>query len=156
MSSGPIVLSARLEGGQFRVNRDKLRDLLRGRKDGDYTITIERRHATRSAAQNAWYWGVIMPAIADYTGYTIDEVHEFCKKRFNAKQLTVADRHGVIVEEERIGQSTTTLNKVTFGEYCERIRMWAAAELAIDIPDPDVNWRHQKDESSAELAGASR
>jgi hypothetical protein len=35
-----------------------------------------------------------------------------------------------------IGKSTTKLNKVEFGEFCESVRRWAAESLSIDIPDP--------------------
>lgn len=143
MSDWPIVMPAQLSGGKLTLNRERLQALLAGRRDGDLTLTFERRHATRSAAQNAWYWACILPALADYTGYTIDEMHEFCKRRFNAKQVIVTNAHGEIVDEERIGQTTTLLNKLTFGEYCESIRQWAAAELDINIPDPDVDWRHR-------------
>lgn len=143
--SEPIVLPARLEGGKLDLNRDRLRKALHGRKDGDYLITIERAHATRSLSQNAYYWGVILPAIADYTGQSVDDLHEWAKLNFNAKQIVLTNAHGEIVGDERIGQTTTKLNKVTFGEYLERLRAWAAVELGVVVPDPDPDHRWRKD-----------
>ncbi len=51
--------------------------------------------------------------------------------------LTVrADDKVFRVDEFVIGGSTTRMNKLEFGEYCEAIRQWAAMELGINIPDP--------------------
>lgn len=142
--STSLVLPAEVRKGKLLMNAKRVTAWLKGRKDGPYTVTIERRHATRSTLQNAWYWGGILPAISEHTGYTVDEVHEYCKHRFNAKVVTVANEHGEIIDEQRIGQSTTGLNKLTFGEYCEAIRRWAAADLGVVIPDPDPHWKDKE------------
>jgi hypothetical protein len=105
-------------------------------RDGEVLITVERARATRSHAQNAWYFGCILKALSDHTGYTVDELHEYCKQRFNAKTVAFCDHDGVIKDEQTIGLSTTKLNKITFGEYCEAIRQWAAQDLDVVIPDP--------------------
>lgn len=139
--SEPIVMSARLESGVLHLNRTRLKERLAGERDGLYSVTIERRHATRSAAQNAWYHGVILKLLSEHTGYTHDEMHEYCKLKFNSRIVTVATDTGEIIDEQRVGLTTTRLNKLTFGEYCEQIRQWAAAELQVYIPDPDVDWR---------------
>src|SRR5689334_8506795 len=122
-----LVMPAELVEGKLKLNAKRLAAWLKGKKDGSYTVTIERRHATRSAAANRWYWGCILPLLSEHTGYTVDELHELCKLKFNAKKIIVTAETGEIVDEERIGQTTTILNKLTFGEYCEQIREWAAA-----------------------------
>lgn len=139
-----LVLPADLRKGKLTLNAKRIAAWLKGRRDGPYTVTIERRHATRSLLQNAYYFGVILPALADYTGYTVDELHEYCKGRFNPKQVIVANAHGEIIDEQRIGLSTTTLNRLTFGEYCESIRQWAARDLGVVIPDPDPDWKSKE------------
>lgn len=146
--SEPIQMPAKLESGTLKLNRGKLRELLKGQRDGLYTVTIERQHATRSAAQNAYYHGVVLKLLSEHTGYTHDEIHEFCKLKFNAKTVTLANDHGEIVDEQRVGLTTTRLNKLTFGEYCESIRIWAASELQVYIPDPDPNWRENDTEAA--------
>lgn len=140
-SAWPIVVPARLERGVIRMNAKRLAELLKGKRDCGLTVTIERQHATRSAAQNAWYWSGILVGLSERTGCTVDEMHEYCKRRFNAKRLILTNEHGEIVDEDRIGQTTTRLNKVTFGEYCEAIREWAARDLGVVIDDPDQHWR---------------
>lgn len=133
-----IVLTGRIEKGKLHVRGWKPFSRW---KDGEVTITVERKRATRSEIQNRWYWGQILRLLSEHTGYTVDELHDYCKLRFNGTTVCVTDRDGVVVDEQRIGQTTTKLNRVTFGEYCEAIRQWAAADLGVVIPDPDPNWR---------------
>lgn len=135
------VFTGQIRGGKLQVRGWKPIAM----RDGEVLITVERARATRSLAQNAWYWGQILRLLAEHTGYTVDELHEYCKQRFNAKRMTFCDEHGVVTDEETIGLSTTKLNRVTFGEYCERIREWAAADLHVAIPDPDPAWRENQE-----------
>src|SRR5262245_18271519 len=100
-------------------------------------VTVERAHATRSLAQNACYWGVVLQHLHDDIKQVPDDLHEYCKLRFNPRVIVVCDPDGVIVGEERVGASTTTLNKITFYEYVERVRMWMRDDLGITTPDPD-------------------
>ena len=139
----PIVITARLKRGKMVLDRDALKAQLAGARDCQLTVTIERAHATRSAAQNAWYWSQVLKLISEHTGYTVDEVHELMKAKFNAKVMVVTNAAGELVSEDRVGQTTTKLNKLTFGDYCEQIRIWAAQELDVYIPDPDPNWRDE-------------
>lgn len=136
--TGEYVTTGSIAGGKLEIrNRAGLSQALRGMKDGDVLITIERLRATRSARQNAWYWGVIVQLLAEHTGYTPDEMHEVLKAKFIPKRFAVANGNGEIRDELVIGGSTTTLNTVEFGEYCTAIQEWAAAELAVVIPDPE-------------------
>jgi len=135
--TGEYVTTGVVEGGKLEIrNRAALSQALRGMKDGEVLIRIERLRATRSQRQNAWYWGVIVQMLADHTGYTPDEMHEVLKAKFIPKRFAVADGNGEIRDELVIGGSTVVLNTVEFGEYCEAIRGWAAADLHVVIPDP--------------------
>lgn len=137
-----VVLSGHMTNEKLHVRGWKP---FKGWKDGPVTITVERKRATRSLIQNAYYFGVILRLLSEHTGYTVDELHDYCKQRFNAKTVLVQNDLGVIVDEQRIGQTTTKLNRVTFGEYCESIRQWAASDLGVVIPDPDPNWRQHSE-----------
>ena len=133
------VFTGRITAGKLHVRGWKALEL----RDGEVLITIERARATRSLEQNRYYFGVVLRLLSEHTGYTVDELHEYCKLRFNAKRVSFCDADGVVKDEDRIGQSTTKLNRVTFGEYCEAIRQWAAADLGVVIPDPDPHWHEQ-------------
>lgn len=136
MTGWPLVVSGRLERGVIKLNLSRLQRLLRGRRDCDLEVVIERKHATRSLAQNALYWGVYVDLLAEHTGYTPDEVHELLKAKFLPKTLAVTDGNGEIKGEFVIGGTTTRLNKIEFGEYLRSIQHWAAEALGVVIPDP--------------------
>lgn len=134
-----IVTSGLVKGGQLEIrNRKTFVAALKRMRDGAVSITVERLHATRSLPQLRYYWGVIVEAISDHTGYSPEEVHEILKAKFLPKKLAVANGNGEIKGEFVIGGTTTTLNKIEFGEFCESIRRWAAEDLGVVIPDPDT------------------
>lgn len=129
--------------GALRVkNREQFEAAMRRFKDGEVEVLVQRFYATRSEQQNRWYWsepflGQIAEQMAEPSKA---HAHELCKQLFNSKVIVLCDKNGVITGEHRIAETTTKLNKLTFGEYCEAIRRWAAMELGIDIPDPDPRW----------------
>lgn len=132
-----FVTTGRIEAGALRIrNKREMKQALSHWRDGDVTVTVERKHATRSLPQNAWYWGVIVELISEHTGYTPDEVHDVLKAKFIPKKLAICDSNGEVKDELVIGGTTTQLNKIQFGEYCEAIRQWAAEDLGVVIPDP--------------------
>lgn len=137
MALSEFVTNATVQGGKLRIRNRRAFDLALGHfADGsELLVTVERVRATRSQAQNRWYWGVIVKAISEETGYDPLEVHELLKEKFLPRTLALPDKDGV-ANEFVIGSSTTKLNKVEFGEFCDQVRRWAAECLSIDIPDP--------------------
>jgi hypothetical protein len=131
----------RVVDGELKIlNVSRLRDWA----DCDVTVVVERFHATRSLDQNAMYHGLIVRMLSEHTGFTHDEMHEVLKAKFLPKHLSVPNQNGEIVGEFVIGGSTTKLNKLEFGEYCDSIVRWAAEDLGLVIPDPDPAWREKR------------
>lgn len=117
-------------------NRDTFNQQLREMK-GRVTVTVEKARSRRSLSQNAYYWGVVVSMVSEETGYTPEEVHEVLKEKFNSKDLVLANYYGDVMEEVRIGASTSELNKLDFCAYIERIQRWSAEFLHLSIPDPN-------------------
>jgi hypothetical protein len=135
----PLIVNAHVESGVLKmgsVNTKRIAAFLKKRRDCEVVITIERRHATRSVVQNAWYWSGVLGTLSTHTGYTVDEMHELMKAKFLPKKLALVDGNGVIQDDFIIGGSTTKLNKIEFGDYIEAIRQWAAETLDVNIPGP--------------------
>lgn len=99
-------------------------------------VTVKRKHATRSLQQNAYLWGVVYALLSDHTGYTPEEIHDYCKMRFLPKRVCIANGNGEVVDDLVIGGSTAKLNKLEFGEYVDAIRSWARETLDVEIPLP--------------------
>ena len=90
----------------------------------------------RSNQQSRYYWGVVIPLISDYTGYTKDEIHEILKHLFLAEMLEIKSKDGE-QHKIRIAKSTTDLNTTEMEDFLSNIRQWAAMELGVFVPTPN-------------------
>lgn len=91
-------------------------------------ITIRRHRKTRSDRQHRYYFGVVVAVLAEFTGYTSDEMHDALKWKF------------LRVDPESLlptVRSTTSLTTVEFEDFLELVRAWAAADLGVVIPLPN-------------------
>jgi hypothetical protein len=92
-------------------------------------VTFEKHKKRRSLKQNKRQWSGYrqsVKALADYSGHTEKELHEFFKEKFCP--LTEIE----VLGEKRLVKSTALLNTAQHNEYMERV----AAEMAqhgIDI-----------------------
>ena len=144
-----------VESGQLKIRaRRELEAEFKKWPDCEVTVLIERKHATRSLAQNRYYFGGVLRLLSEHTGYTVDELHEYFKRRFLSKPVLICDAEGVVMDEDRVGLTTTRLNKIEFGEYVESIRK-VAAEMGVEIPDPDPEF-FMRDKADAQPAYEQR
>ena len=104
-------------------------------KDGTKLDIIIRKHKSkRSDEQNRYYWGVVIPILADYFGHdNAEDLHAELKLKFNPVSSKL-DPNIII------GGTTTKMSTVEFmaaeDSYVERICRWAAMEYSIFIPPP--------------------
>lgn len=93
-------------------------------------VTIAKARKKRSDNQNAYYWGVVLARIADYSGYRgkdeLEGLHEELKRMFLPK-----------FGRMNITRSTSALSTIEFNNYIEDVKRWAVQELGIYIPDPN-------------------
>jgi hypothetical protein len=101
-------------------------------KSGKLQFILKKHFRKRSTSQNAWYWGLILPMIAEEMGESdLDYLHALMKSMHLSKKVEIKGKMYTVVGR------TSKLTTAQFGEYCERVRMWASKELMLDIPDPD-------------------
>ncbi len=132
------VTTGTIRHGKLNVsNAGQWMNGLRSFPDGPVVITVAPRRATRSLQSNAYYWGVVVHTIANYTGYSPDETHQALKALHLPKPLAFADGNGEVVGELVIGGSTRVLNNNEFSDYIRRIRLWAHETLNLEIPDAE-------------------
>lgn len=145
--------TGRIENGQLymRNKKDMERELQRW-KPGEVLITIERAHAHRSTAQNAYMWSVVIPRVQDAfkkkgieAGDNPETTNEVLKAQFMDPQLVSRGRIRGFISDTGllIGTHTSDLNKLEFIDYLERIVDHAAANWDCYIAPPDPNWREQ-------------
>lgn len=91
-------------------------------------IVVKEYKKKRSNEQNRYYHGVIIPVLAEYFGYTHDEMHDAIKIHF----LQRAPESG---KPFTVG-STAKLTTEQFKQLTDDIKIWAATEYGVFIPDP--------------------
>lgn len=135
-----LKYQGRIEKGKLVIyDRQGLVEDLSKLEDIECNIVIEERKRKRSNNQNAYLWSVVYPCIRKGLldlGHVLnlEEVHEFCKNKFNSKEL-IDESTGVVLGT--YVESTTKLDTFDFNEYFEAIIRWGAEYLSIQIPYPN-------------------
>lgn len=101
------------------------------RKRRGVTVVLSPERRQRTNQQNRWYWGVVVPALSEWSGYERDEMHELLGRMFLAIERALPN--GAVIASRR---STADLSTEEFSEYCERVRRFAA-ENGLYIPGPN-------------------
>ncbi len=131
----PLTFYADAKDGKFSVHKKDLFVKYLATLKGLVSIQIVQRKAKRSLNQNAYYW-VCLSIIGDELGYTKEEMHGIFGMMYLKEYTSITNgKTGEIIEIEMI-RSTTTLNKVEFGEYLNRIIQWAA-EMGVILLTPE-------------------
>ena len=106
---------------------------------GDYVITITPNRKTRSTQQNAYLWGIVYPSVLfglQDAGWEItneEQVHEYCKQAFAAREVINKDTGEVI----SLPNSTARMQTAEFNVYVDKIKAFALEYLNITIPEPN-------------------
>lgn len=108
-------------------HEDLFRKYLRQFADGKYRLEIKKVSNKRSLQQNRYYW-LYLTMIAEETGYTKDEVHEWVKGRFLTKGIKE-----IFGDKTRVRASTADRTKGQFIELLMEI------EAVTGIPLPDTS-----------------
>src|SRR5262245_13532768 len=133
-----FAFTARVDEGALKISLKtikRLRAAIKGWRR--CAVTVGAAHATRSLEQNRVYWGVVLRTIAEHTGHSTDELHEYFKAHLLPKHLAICDGNGEVKGELIVGGSTRRLDKVQFSEYVDGIRQFALEKLDLDIPGPE-------------------
>ena len=94
-------------------------------------VIVRKEKKRRSNPQNAYYHAVVVPLVAEATGYTKAEAHEALKVHF------LSDMSGPLP----LVKSTTDLTTSEFCDFIANIQEFSAENLGITIPDPNqVDW----------------
>jgi hypothetical protein len=122
-----IIFKGKINNGKIQLNKpDQFKSHLTSLEDNDIQVIVRKDRKNRTDQQNKYYWGAIIEILGKELGYTPEEMHEALKWQFLKK-------NGIIPTV----RSTTELSTSDFKEYIEKIKIWAAEEMDIFLPDPD-------------------
>lgn len=99
----------------------------------DVWVTVRRQFVSRTLQANRYYWGVVVDHVASYIGESAEETHELLKQQFlKPRSIELLDGRGLSMPP-----STRLLSVEEFAAYIERVKVWAAQFLGLNIPDSD-------------------
>ena len=128
MSEAPVFVGL-VQDGKLRIDYRAQFDAYLRRFEGEAVeVEVRKRRSQRSGRQNRYWWGVLVPALADHTGYSKDEMHEALKAKF----LSTED---LSLGLTKIG-STAKLGTQEFADLVDRVVLWAAEALGVIVPPP--------------------
>lgn len=110
-------------------DREQFTQAFKPLEDTRVEVTVQKYRKSRSLQQNAYYWGVLIDILANYTGYEPDEMHDALRWQF----LRVHRGNGL----PDTVKSTTALTTAEFEEYLEKVRRWAATDHSVYVPEPN-------------------
>jgi len=116
-----------LAGGKPQLEDAKGFELLKLSLVGqDIEIRLTKRKKDRTSAANRYYWGVIIPMLAEFCGMTREETHDALK-------------HKLLIDRTDEGlprvRSTCSLTTEEFSRYLDGC-IQLAGEIGLIIPDP--------------------
>lgn len=103
----------------------------------EVVMTIERKKKRRTSQQNAYLWGVVYThALEGFKqvgnlGLTTDDVHEFFKAQFLESREVIL-KGGI---KSKLPGSTREQSVTELTEYIERIKIFCAEMLNVEIPE---------------------
>ena len=133
------IVNSKVVNGKCATNKGSISKAFEQFEGKEITITIERKRRKRSNEQNAYLLGCVYPLIKqgffETCGevFTIDEVHEIMKLKFNFIELTNESTGEVITAPK----STTKNTKFEQEQYHEQCRQFAIEWFNITIPLPN-------------------
>lgn len=126
------------------LSNDETKKMLRKviqHSEGLHWVSITRCRDQRSLKQNAYLWSVVNPAVArgmnEAWGETVspEEAHEYLKARFISR--TLVNHNTGEVQGYTVG-SSASLDTAEFGEYLDKVILFAAEFLNVEIPPPST------------------
>ncbi len=136
------IFSGEVKDGKFKMSDSDFERYWKWllSHSGKYQFIIKKVFKKRSLPQNNWYWGVILPMIADEMGEeNHDEVHAILRSKFLSKTKVIKGKNGEL-EEVKITGRTHKLSTHLFSIYVEKCRKFGAEFYGLNIPDPDPNY----------------
>ena len=97
---------------------------------GRFMVTVTRSMHRRTVDQNRLYW-LWISCMARETGNSKEAMHDLMRGMFLGKETVTAGNR-----EAEVPRSTKGLDTEQFTNYLERIRVFAAEELSVVLPDP--------------------
>lgn len=133
-----VASGAVRDGRLFIADRRSFDSMLGRWEDCAVVIRLEQVLDPRSVVLNAFYWGVVIDAVSESTGYEPPDAHAAMKALHLSPRLHAMRGGASCWQCGRVLEgSTRGLSGLELWRYIERIQRWAAFDGVV-IPDPEA------------------
>ena len=94
-------------------------------------VTVEPERKATSNPQLAYYFGVVVKILSDYTGFGKESMDILLKQKF-LSEIREMEGHYYLITKSKKDVSTAQ-----FTEFVNDVKQWAFDEFQLIIPDPD-------------------
>lgn len=105
---------------------------------GMYEVTIQPKRDTRSLRANAYYWSCVVQPFFEFLRDQEIQLTDPEQAHNEIKKIVLGTffvKTGKSIFE--VPASTKKMNVEEFADYVDRARVWLAAMVGIETPDPD-------------------
>lgn len=126
--------------------RERYRASLLKFREGENFLLIIKKYvppttiSEREAKARGYYFGVVMPLVAEDTGHSDEYIHEAMKQKFSVKH----DDMGLPYIES-VFSNDSPLDLEEKWEFIDKVRAFWNDFRDIVTPDPDPEWRKNND-----------
>jgi hypothetical protein len=114
-----ITMEGRVTDGKLFLHDRAEFDRRLGQVTGEVVVTVTPVSGVISTAQRRYYWGVVLPALAEHCGYTREEMHEAIKGMKHVAQ-------------------TRTMTSAEFSRFVDEVVQWAYDAFDLAVPPPST------------------
>lgn len=132
-------INTKVINGNLSTTRKRIKEVLNSFEGKEITLTIQKKKKRRSNAQNAYYWGVVIPLMAEAVKnewgelWSYEKCHEFFKMRFLFTERVNHDTGEII----KIPKSTTENTTSDQEDYHTEIRHFMFEYFNVTVPLPN-------------------
>jgi hypothetical protein len=101
------------------------------RTSGRHEIILRKFKARRSAAQNRYWWGVVIPVLAECWQCSHQDAHDRVTLEFVGQAREIGGK------ALTVPGSTSALSTSQFNQLVQSVQQYAAFEYGKNIPDPN-------------------
>ena len=135
-------INTKVINGNLSTTRKRIKEVLNSFEGKEITLTIQKKKKRRSNAQNAYYWGVVIPLMAEAVKnewgelLSYEKCHEFFKMRFLFTERVNHDTGEII----KIPKSTTENTTSDQEDYHTEIRhfMFEYFNVTVSLPNEQI------------------
>jgi hypothetical protein len=114
-----------------------------------FTVTVSRIRARVSDLQRAYWFAVVVPRVAAYTGDDEDAVHDDLMRVFGPKVTKRWKNAKTGRRKQRVVRpSLMSLSTREMTELIDRVRR-DFGDQGVEIPEPDPAWRAKRRKAAA-------